>query len=114
MWRLSKNTILAQPPLIVENLNFVTLTYGAYNLSRNSHDLHLAGGCNRNANSINATALLATAGLRYRTGHISFVTEYRYVRTFNMPVESGGNTGDVIGNMDLSGQRNFIGLGIHF
>lgn len=55
----------------------------------------------------------AVAGLRYRTGRISFAAEYRRVATQAMHF-GNGTVNNFDGHVNLSGQGAFMGLGIHF
>jgi opacity protein-like surface antigen len=75
-------------------------------------DVSVSGCVNDTAGGL---AAQANAGLRYRAGRMSFVAEYRFVRTASMSLE--GNTyatGDVVGKLDLSGRGGFVGMGINF
>lgn len=61
------------------------------------------------------SAAQAVAGLRYQSGRISLVAEYRYVRAEQIHLQTTDKgTGSVHGGVDLSGRGNFAGLGIHF
>jgi hypothetical protein len=74
-------------------------------------DANLGGSVNRSASG---RAAQAVAGVRYQSGRISVVAEYRYVRAPSIELDAGNETGDVRGKLDLSGQGYFLGLGIHF
>ena len=73
------------------------------------------GGYANVASLTEGTAAQAVAGIRYQSGRISFVAEYRYVRADRMGLRSTAKgTGTVRGGVDVSGRGNFAGLGIHF
>jgi hypothetical protein len=55
-----------------------------------------------------------TAGIRYQGNRISGFAEYRYVYAPSISYFEGQNTGDIEGDLDLSGHGYFVGLGIRF
>jgi hypothetical protein len=65
-------------------------------------------------NSEDGNAAQAVAGLRYQTDRFSFIAKYRRVRTRMMRIKGASGTGDITGNLDLSGRGNFVGLGVRF
>jgi opacity protein-like surface antigen len=75
-------------------------------------DVNVSGGVNDTAGG---AAAQASAGLRYNVGHLSFVAEYRFVRTGGMSLDGNTDiTGNVNGSLKLSGRGNFVGLGYNF
>jgi opacity protein-like surface antigen len=75
-------------------------------------DLNVSGCANDTAGGV---AAQANAGLRYRAGRMSFVAEYRFVRTASMSLAGNVNiTGNVTGKLNLSGRGSFVGMGINF
>jgi len=75
-------------------------------------DLNVSGSVNDTAGG---NAALVSAGLRYNVGHMSFVAEYRFVRTTGLSLARNADiTGHVNGKLYLSGRGNFVGMGINF
>ncbi|MBI5891334.1 MAG: hypothetical protein HZB47_11765 [Nitrosomonadales bacterium] len=75
-------------------------------------DLSVSGSENDTAGG---SAALVSTGLRYSVGHMSFIAEYRLMRTSGMSLAGNTDiTGDVNGSLKLSGRGNFVGLGFNF
>jgi opacity protein-like surface antigen len=76
-------------------------------------DARLSGGLNKQASGL---ALQLAGGLHYRIGsRVGIRAEYRHISAPDIALdESEVNTGQIGGNLNLSGQGAFVGISAHF
>ncbi len=72
---------------------------------------NLQGSINRVRTGFAAQIL---TGISYQFGRTNLSAEYRYVYAPSLSFPSATSTGDVAGNLNLSGRAFFVGLGINF